>query len=172
MKALEQMIRQVDWSPLDYLIIDMPPGTGDIQLTLSQNLLIDGVVLISTPQQLSFDDVQRAGKMFDIVNVPILGMVINMNGFKCPCCGTSTEILPNKQDSFLPPSTTLLGKWNILERIPIDPLLSSKCDDGSLLSESKIELKSQSKVVANSQLYNYETIFNSLALKINDRLSF
>lgn len=87
MQALTQMLRQVAWGELDVLIVDMPPGTGDAQLTLSQNVPLAGAVIVSTPQDLALIDARKGLKMFRKVDVPILGIVENMSYFLCPDCG-------------------------------------------------------------------------------------
>ena len=89
---LKQFIDQVQWGELDCLIVDMPPGTGDAQLSLVQTVNLDGVVMVTTPQDVSTSDVHRAIKMFERVNTPVLGLVENMSGFTCPCCGESYDI--------------------------------------------------------------------------------
>ncbi|MCG3172724.1 MAG: Iron-sulfur cluster carrier protein [Myxococcota bacterium] len=86
-KVLLQFCGDVDWGELDYLIMDMPPGTGDIQLTLAQQIATDGAVVVTTPQDLALADVIRARAMFEKVKIPILGVVENMSGFACPGCG-------------------------------------------------------------------------------------
>jgi ATP-binding protein involved in chromosome partitioning len=90
--ALMQLLREVDWGELDYLVLDLPPGTGDIPLTLAQNVKAAGVVLVSTPQDVALADVIRAKLMFDKVSIPILGLVENMSAFICPHCRTETAI--------------------------------------------------------------------------------
>jgi ATP-binding protein involved in chromosome partitioning len=90
--ALIQLLRDVDWGELDYLVLDLPPGTGDIPLTLAQNVKAAGVVLVSTPQDVALADVIRAKLMFDKVSIPILGLVENMSAFICPHCQTETAI--------------------------------------------------------------------------------
>jgi ATP-binding protein involved in chromosome partitioning len=90
--ALLQLLRDVDWGELDYLVLDLPPGTGDIPLTLAQNVKAAGVVLVSTPQDVALADVIRAKLMFDKVNIPILGLVENMSAFICPHCQHETAI--------------------------------------------------------------------------------
>lgn len=86
MKALQQLLHQVQWGELDLLVIDMPPGTGDTQLTISQQIVLDGVVIVSTPQDIALVDARKGANMFTKVNVPILGIVQNMSVFVCPNC--------------------------------------------------------------------------------------
>ncbi len=92
MSAINQMLRDVAWGTLDVLVVDMPPGTGDAQLTLAQNVPLKGAVIISTPQDLSLIDARRGLAMFRKVNVPVLGIVENMSYFQCPHCGTRSDI--------------------------------------------------------------------------------
>jgi ATP-binding protein involved in chromosome partitioning len=92
MSAITQMLRDVAWGTLDVLVVDMPPGTGDAQLTLAQNVPLKGAVIISTPQDLSLIDARRGLAMFRKVNVPVLGIVENMSYFQCPHCGTRSDI--------------------------------------------------------------------------------
>ena len=90
--ALNQLLRDTRWGPLDCLIVDMPPGTGDIALSLAQQTPLSGAVVVTTPQDLALIDVRKAAAMFQAVNVPVLGMVENMSGFVCPHCGETTDI--------------------------------------------------------------------------------
>jgi ATP-binding protein involved in chromosome partitioning len=92
MSAITQMLRDVAWGTLDVLVVDMPPGTGDAQLTLAQNVPLKGAVIVSTPQDLSLIDARRGLAMFKKVNVPVLGIVENMSYFQCPECGTRSDI--------------------------------------------------------------------------------
>jgi len=92
MSAVTQMLRDVAWGQLDVLVVDMPPGTGDAQLTLAQNVPLKGAVIVSTPQDLSLIDARRGIAMFKKVNVPVLGIVENMSYFQCPQCGTKSDI--------------------------------------------------------------------------------
>ena len=89
---LKQFLEQVEWGELDWMIVDMPPGTGDAQLSLVQTIRLDGVVMVTTPQDVATGDVLRGIKMFEKVNTRILGIVENMAGFVCPCCGERYEI--------------------------------------------------------------------------------
>jgi ATP-binding protein involved in chromosome partitioning len=92
MGALEQMMGQVEWGPLDILVVDMPPGTGDAQLTMAQRVSLTGAVIVSTPQDIALVDARRGVRMFERVRVPVLGLVENMSFFACPNCGHTTHI--------------------------------------------------------------------------------
>lgn len=90
--ALTQMLDQVEWGALDVLIIDLPPGTGDVPLTLSQKAGLAGAAIVSTPQDIALIDARRAVKMFGQVGIPVLGAIENMAYFCCPGCGHRTAI--------------------------------------------------------------------------------
>ncbi len=92
MGALEQMMGQVEWGALDVLVVDMPPGTGDAQLTMAQRVALTGAVIVSTPQDIALIDARRGMRMFERVRVPVLGLVENMSFFCCPDCGHRTDI--------------------------------------------------------------------------------
>ncbi len=92
MSALQQMMREVDWGELDVLVVDMPPGTGDAQLTMAQSVSLAGAVIVSTPQDLALLDARRGIAMFKRVDVPVLGIVENMSTFICPHCGERSDI--------------------------------------------------------------------------------
>ncbi|XP_054433893.1 iron-sulfur cluster transfer protein NUBPL [Pteronotus mesoamericanus] len=92
MSAIEKLLRQVDWGQLDYLVVDMPPGTGDVQLSVSQNIPISGAVIVSTPQDIALMDAHKGAEMFRKVHVPVLGLVQNMSVFQCPKCKHRTHI--------------------------------------------------------------------------------
>jgi len=92
MGALEQMMGQVEWGPLDILVVDMPPGTGDAQLTMAQRVALSGAVIVSTPQDIALVDARRGVRMFERVRVPVLGLVENMSFFQCPNCGHTSHI--------------------------------------------------------------------------------
>jgi len=92
MGALEQMMGQVAWPELDVLVVDMPPGTGDAQLTMAQRVALAGAVIVSTPQDLALIDARRAVRMFEKVQVPVLGLVENMSLFVCPNCGHEAHL--------------------------------------------------------------------------------
>jgi ATP-binding protein involved in chromosome partitioning len=90
--AIQQFLRDVDWGDLDYLVVDLPPGTSDAQLTLAQSVPISGALLVTTPQQVALLDVDKALAMFRRLSVPVIGLVENMSAFICPHCGEATEI--------------------------------------------------------------------------------
>jgi ATP-binding protein involved in chromosome partitioning len=91
-QALDQLLRQTTWRDLDYLLIDMPPGTGDIHLTLAQNVPITGAIIVTTPQEIALMDARKGLKMFEKVSVPVLGIVENMSVYVCPGCGQTAHI--------------------------------------------------------------------------------
>jgi ATP-binding protein involved in chromosome partitioning len=90
--ALQQMLRDVDWGELDILVVDMPPGTGDAQLTMSQQVPLTGAVIVSTPQDIALLDARKGLNMFRKVDVPVLGIIENMSVFVCPNCGHESHI--------------------------------------------------------------------------------
>ncbi|KAI3367784.1 hypothetical protein L3Q82_026219, partial [Scortum barcoo] len=92
MSAIDKLLRHVDWGSLDYLIVDMPPGTGDVQLSITQNIPVSGAVIVSTPQDIALLDARRGAEMFKKVKVPVLGLVQNMSVFQCPNCSHQTHI--------------------------------------------------------------------------------
>ena len=92
MGALEQMMGQAEWGVLDIMIVDMPPGTGDAQLTMAQRVSLAGAVIVSTPQDIALIDARRGVRMFEKTNVPVLGLIENMSFFCCPACGHRAEL--------------------------------------------------------------------------------
>ena len=92
MSALSQMLKDVAWGELDVLVVDMPPGTGDAQLTMAQQVPLAGAIIVSTPQDLALIDARKGLNMFRKVDVPVLGIVENMSTFICPHCGLATDI--------------------------------------------------------------------------------
>ncbi|MDH3404922.1 MAG: Mrp/NBP35 family ATP-binding protein [Acidobacteriota bacterium] len=126
MKAIEQLLGDVDWGELDFMIIDLPPGTGDAQLTISQRVPLAGAVIVSTPQDIALIDARKGLAMFQKVNVPVLGIIENMSGFVCPHCGETTNIF--KRDG-AKQTAELLG-CGFLGRIPLDPAIVEGGDAG------------------------------------------
>lgn len=124
--ASMQMFHNVYWGQLDYLIVDLPPGTGDIQLTIAQKINVSGAIIVSTPQDMALTDVVRAKKMFDKVNIPILGLIENMSYFVCDSCDKRHEIFSNGGAKN---KAEELG-IKFLGEIPILPDIRSACDEG------------------------------------------
>jgi len=93
--AVQQFMREVEWGELDYLVVDLPPGTGDIALSMAQSVPMAGAVVVTTPQGVSVSDVRKAVGMFRQLNIPVLGVIENMSDFACPHCGQHTEIFGN-----------------------------------------------------------------------------
>jgi ATP-binding protein involved in chromosome partitioning len=126
-KLLQQFIEDVQWGELDYLVVDLPPGTGDAQLSLSQLLPITGAVMVTTPQEVSVIDVEKALAMWQRVEVPVLGLVENMSGYVCPSCGHHEEI-------FLRGGGRKLAERSgvaFLGEIPLQPAVSRGGDAGT-----------------------------------------
>jgi len=123
MRAVQQLLQDTDWGELDVLVVDLPPGTGDVQLTLAQTVPLTGAILVTTPQDLALLDVKKGAEMFKQVGAPLLGIVENMSFFTCPDCGKETQIFRHgggqKESERL--GIPLLG------RVPLDP---DVCDAG------------------------------------------
>lgn len=127
MQAITQLLRDVDWGPLDVLIVDMPPGTGDAALTLAQIVPLAGAVVVSTPQDMALIDARRGLAMFRRVDVPILGVIENMSFFLCPKCGNRTDIFGHggAEDDAARLQVPFLGQ------IPLDPYIRETSDAGT-----------------------------------------
>lgn len=123
---LRQFIEQVDWGPLDLMLVDMPPGTGDAQLSLVQTIDLEGAVMVTTPQDVSTGDVRRAIRMFERVNTRVLGIVENMAGHQCPHCGESVDIFGHGGGERLARETSV----PFLGRIPLDAAVRAAGDEG------------------------------------------
>jgi ATP-binding protein involved in chromosome partitioning len=119
-KVIGQFLRDVEWGTLDYLIVDMPPGTGDAQLSLTQAIQLAGAVIVTTPQEVAIGDALRSAKMFERVAVPVLGVVENMSYFACPHCGERTEIFLSGGGQRLADEVgvPLLGQVPLQARLP------------------------------------------------------
>lgn len=133
MSAIEKLFRQVAWGPLDYLIVDMPPGTGDTQLSISQTIPVTGAVIVSTPQDVALLDARKGVLMFQKVNVPVLGVVQNMSFFICPKCGEKSHIFGKDGASKL---ACELGIQTLAD-IPLDILIQETSDTGQPLVITK-----------------------------------
>ena len=124
---IQQMLKDVSWGALDYMVFDMPPGTGDAQLSLSQVLPLGGVVMVTTPQDVALLDVRKAIGMFQRLNVPILGVVENMSTFACPHCGQHTAIFGDTGGQRLSDEYGV----PLLARLPLDPETRRGGDEGT-----------------------------------------
>src|SRR4051794_5528717 len=126
MRAIEQMLGDVEWGELDYLILDLPPGTGDAQLTVTQRIQLAGAVIVTTPQDVALIDARKGLAMFRKVNVPVIGIVENMSSFVCPHCGETTDIF--RKDGGR--KTAELLDTAFLGAIPLDPQIVLGGDAG------------------------------------------
>ena len=126
MRALEQMLGQVDWGELDYLIVDLPPGTGDAQLTLTQKVPLSAAVIVTTPQDVALIDARKGLAMFRKVNVPVAGIIENMSGFACPHCGETTHVFKEGGGE----RTAEVVGTAFLGSIPLDPAIVAGGDAG------------------------------------------
>lgn len=125
-KAVDQFLYDINWGELDYLVIDLPPGTGDIQLTLAQKIKITGAVVVSTPQDIALVDVKKAIDMFERSQVPVLGVIENMSYFVNPTTGEKIQLFPKgEMDSYL-------ESKNILKigELAFNPVIASACEKG------------------------------------------
>ncbi|HTV89722.1 MAG TPA: Mrp/NBP35 family ATP-binding protein [Stellaceae bacterium] len=154
MSALTQMLREVEWGTLDVMVVDMPPGTGDAQLTMAQQVPLKGAVIVSTPQDLALIDARRGIAMFRRVNVPVLGIVENMSYFLCPHCGTRTDIFGHGG------ARAEAQRLNVpfLGEVPLDIEIREKSDAGQ-------------PVVATAPDGAHAKIFRDIAARVRDGLS-
>jgi ATP-binding protein involved in chromosome partitioning len=154
MSALTQMLREVEWGTLDVMVVDMPPGTGDAQLTMAQQVPLKGAVIVSTPQDLALIDARRGIAMFRRVNVPVLGIVENMSYFLCPHCGERTDIFGHGG------ARAEAERLNVpfLGEVPLDIEIREKSDAGQ-------------PVVATAPDGAHAKIFRDIAARVRDGLS-
>ena len=153
MSAITQMLREVDWGKLDVMVVDMPPGTGDAQLTMAQQVPLKGAVIVSTPQDLALIDARRGVAMFKRVNVPVLGVVENMSYFLCPSCGTRSDIFGHggaRQEA------ARLGV-PFLGEVPLHMTIREKSDSGL-------------PVVATEPDGEHAKIYREIAVKVRDQI--
>jgi ATP-binding protein involved in chromosome partitioning len=125
-QALEQLLKDTNWRELDYLVVDLPPGTGDIQLTLAQKVPVTGAIIVTTPQDIALIDARKGLKMFEKVGIPILGIVENMSFHVCPKCGHESHIFGSGGAERMAKDygTELLGQ------LPLDESIRSQADSG------------------------------------------
>ena len=126
--AVKQFWTETLWQDVDYMFVDMPPGTGDVPLTVFQSLPVDGIIIVTSPQELVSMIVTKAVNMAKMMDVPILGLVENMSYFQCPGCGEKYKIFG---DSHLEDVANVNG-LKILGRLPVDPKLAAACDKGMI----------------------------------------
>ena len=134
-KAIEQLLGDVEWGNLDYLVVDLPPGTGDAQLTLTQKVPLSGAVIVTTPQDVALIDARKGLAMFEKVNVPVLGIVENMSSFVCPRCGEVTDIFKKGGGER---TAKELG-CEFLGSIPLDPAIAVCGDEGRPITAAEPE---------------------------------
>ena len=154
MSALTQMLREVEWGKLDVMVVDMPPGTGDAQLTMAQQVPLKGAVIVSTPQDLALIDARRGIAMFRRVNVPVLGIVENMSYFLCPHCGERSEIFGHGGARA---EAERLGV-PFLGEVPLDMEIREKSDSGR-------------PVVATHPDGPHAQIYRDIAARVRDGLA-
>ena len=154
MSALTQMLREVEWGTLDVLVVDMPPGTGDAQLTMAQQVPLRGAVIVSTPQDLALIDARRGIAMFRRVNVPILGIVENMSTFICPHCGTRSDIFGHggARHEAERLDVPFLGE------VPLDMMIRERSDSGA-------------PVVASAPDSSFAQCYRDIAARVRDGLA-
>ena len=153
MSAITQMLREVEWGKLDIMVVDMPPGTGDAQLTMAQQVPLKGAVIVSTPQDLALIDARRGVAMFKRVNVPVLGVVENMSYFLCPSCGTRSDIFSHGGARH---EADRLGV-SFLGEVPLHMTIREKSDAGL-------------PVVATAPDSEHARIYRDIAAKVLDQL--
>src|SRR6266581_174109 len=154
MSALTQMLREVEWGTLDVMVVDMPPGTGDAQLTMAQQVPLKGAVIVSTPQDLALIDARRGVSMFKRVDVPVLGIVENMSYFLCPHCGERSEIFAHGGARL---EAERLGT-DFLGEVPIDLAIRQTSDEGR-------------PIVVSDPDSPYAQTFRDIAAKVWEKVS-
>lgn len=135
--VVEQFWTDVIWGDIDVMFVDMPPGTGDVALTVYQSLPVDGIIIVTSPQDLVSMIVEKAVKMADIMDIPIFGIVENMSYFKCPDCGEIYNIFGKSHIE------EIMGKYRInkVAKLPIDMEVAKSCDDGTIGKYQSEEIK-------------------------------
>ncbi|MDH5378184.1 MAG: iron-sulfur cluster carrier protein ApbC, partial [Gammaproteobacteria bacterium] len=155
-QALEQMLQETNWRELDYLVIDLPPGTGDIQLTLSQRIPVSGAVIVTTPQDIALLDARKALKMFEKVNVPVFGIIENMSIHICSKCGHEEHIFGSGGGERMAQDYDV----ELLGALPLDLSIREQADSGT----PTVVAQADSRI---SQIYR--EIARRLAAKLSQR---
>ena len=153
MSALQQMLRDVAWGELDVMVVDMPPGTGDAQLTMAQQVPLAGAVIVSTPQDIALLDARKGINMFRKVDVPVLGIVENMSYFRCPHCGERTDIFSHGGARR---EAERLGV-EFLGEVPLDMIIRETSDEGR-------------PIVVSHPESEYAQIFRGMAARVAETL--
>ena len=126
--VVKQFWTDVIWNDIDFMFIDMPPGTGDVPLTVFQSIAVDGIIVVTSPQELVSMIVSKAVKMAEMMNIPILGLVENMSYFRCPDNGKDYQVFGESHIDKIADTHNL----NVLAKLPIDPKISDACDKGMI----------------------------------------
>lgn len=155
MQALERLLRQVSWDPVDYLVVDTPPGTGDTHLSLIQSVPVSGALLVTTPQTAALQVTQRGANMFKKLNIPIVGIIQNMSSVECPKCHSEIRLHSNSAEILV----QNLGV-PVLADIPLDNNISQGSDDGVPVVVSSQE---------SPQAKSYKTVAQKIIKFLNDK---
>lgn len=142
--VVKQFWKDVIWGDVDVLFLDMPPGTGDVALTTFQSIPLDGIILVTSPQELVSMIVSKAVKMAEMMNVPILGLVENLSYVECPDCGKKIAVFGESHVEEIAQQHNL----NVLAKLPIDPALAAACDSGSIEGYPAAALESTADLIA------------------------
>lgn len=143
--TVKQFWTDVIWGDVDYMFIDMPPGTGDVVLTVFQSLPVDGLIIVTSPQEMVSMIVSKAVKMAKTMNIPILGLAENMSYYECPDCGKRAKLFG---ESHIEETAKKYG-LNVLASLPIDPRLSARCDEGTIEEFEGSWLEGTAKLIEN-----------------------
>lgn len=141
--AVKQFWGEVVWNDVDFMFVDMPPGTGDVALTVFQSLPVDGIVIVTTPQELSNMIVAKAVNMAKLMNIPVLGLVENMSYFECPDCGKKHEIFGKSHAE----QTAADYGIRLLARLPLDPDVTALCDAGLVEKADVLQIAAAADVI-------------------------
>ena len=154
MRGIEQMLADVEWGVLDYMIVDLPPGTGDAQLTITQRVPLSGAVIVTTPQDVALIDARKGLAMFRKVNVPVIGIIENMSGFVCPHCGEQTDVFKRGGGE----RTAEVLETRFLGRVPLDPRITAGGDAGM-------------PIVVEDEAGAHGQVFHALARAVADEVA-
>ncbi len=145
--VVKQFWSDVIWHNVDYMFIDMPPGTGDVPLTVFQSIAVDGIIVVTSPQELVSMIVSKAVKMAEMMNIPVIGLVENMSFFRCPDNGKEYQIFGESHIDEIADSYHL----KVLAKLPVDPAISTACDEGRVESLEGYWLDPVAEVLKNME---------------------